>query len=574
MTAAAPTPAAFRSLAELQDRHAAVSHRVGKDVSAPDHLAAVEEFVRRAAATGAVLDAREDRAAAQSLINFWVSRLSASVRGAGRDGRPLSVPDLGDTLLAPFDPGEVAAAAAVADAWLAAASPDERRLARRVLLRLVRMRPAGAEFDAVPVVRAALYDLDAPEAVDAVLARLAAAGVVRRKPGDAPELDVFSLRAPGLMATWRPLADAMSERVRFRDGVGAWAGADRPPGVLADGDPLEDARRYHDRNPAEREYVAASLAEQGRRLATAAADRRWKRAWRTLAGFAAAGWAVAVVLLVFEIRARRAADAARREAETLAEMVELDGSAQGISFLALATLLQDESKEAAVHAARKLLLLQTVRQVVFARNPKTWEAARGNWDRLRRQLAEDPKGGDWFDQFFGRQRPDPTNPFDPGHKEEFDLLTGGPPVDGMTAADLRARVRALRTVSEYLWKYIVVADTRAALGQIRPGVVGQAADAAEKLAEAAAAGKPLADARPHRVAFWRVYGSGVVLLAPGGTLKEAQDSTLWKQADEVAAALTAWEDAGGGPAAPDVRDRLRKAADALRAVRADLGPGR
>jgi hypothetical protein len=555
----------------LQDWHADVSRRAGKDVLAPDNLAAVREFVRRAAATGAVLDARDDRAAAQSLINFWLARVSACAREARRDGRSGPVPDLGDTLLAEFDEGEVAAAAAAADAWLAGATADERRLARRVLLRLVRLRPAGAEFDAVPVVRAAVYDQDPPEAVDAVLGKFEAAGVVRRKPGEVPGLDLFSLRSPGLMATWRPLTDAMAERTRFRDGVGAWDRSGRPPGVLADGEPLEDARRYHDRNPAEREYVTASLSDQTRRLEAAAADHRWKRRWRVLAAFAAVGWVGAVVGWGFEIQSRRKAQAEEQKASTLTEMAELDGAAQSISFLALSSLLQDENRMA-VHAARKLLLMQIVRQVAFARNQKAWEAARESWDRLRRQLTADKKDGSWFDQFFGRQRPDPTNPFDPGHKAEFDLLTGGPSLEEMTAADLRSRVGALRTVSEYLRKYIVVDETQAALGQIRPGVVDQAATAAEKLAAAARDGKPLADAQPHQVSFWRVFGSGVVLLAPEDDMVKAEDSPLWKLSDEVAAALTAWEDAGEGPASPEVRDRLTAAAAALREVRKSLEP--
>src|SRR4029079_2672283 len=38
------------------------------------------EFIRRAVATGTVLDSREERSVAQSLTNFWAKRLKASPR--------------------------------------------------------------------------------------------------------------------------------------------------------------------------------------------------------------------------------------------------------------------------------------------------------------------------------------------------------------------------------------------------------------------------------------------------------------------------------------------------------------
>ena len=67
-------PQRFDSLATMQDRHAELVKEIGTDVLAPGSPERVTAFVRRGAATGAILDAQDDRAAAQGL------RRSASTR--------------------------------------------------------------------------------------------------------------------------------------------------------------------------------------------------------------------------------------------------------------------------------------------------------------------------------------------------------------------------------------------------------------------------------------------------------------------------------------------------------------
>ena len=68
------SPSPFASLAGMQERHSALVKEIGNDVLAVGNPDSIAEFIHRGVATGRMLDAREDRAAAQSLINFWVSR--------------------------------------------------------------------------------------------------------------------------------------------------------------------------------------------------------------------------------------------------------------------------------------------------------------------------------------------------------------------------------------------------------------------------------------------------------------------------------------------------------------------
>jgi len=65
--------AAFVSLSELQENHATLVKQVGKDLGSPANQERIGQFVHKCITTGAVLDAPDDRAAAQSLILFWTA---------------------------------------------------------------------------------------------------------------------------------------------------------------------------------------------------------------------------------------------------------------------------------------------------------------------------------------------------------------------------------------------------------------------------------------------------------------------------------------------------------------------
>ena len=82
-----PAAEGFPSLSALQENHPALVKEVGPDVLAAGNPDRIVEFVRRGQATGAILDSKEDRAAAQALINFWTARLASAARTA-RGPRP------------------------------------------------------------------------------------------------------------------------------------------------------------------------------------------------------------------------------------------------------------------------------------------------------------------------------------------------------------------------------------------------------------------------------------------------------------------------------------------------------
>jgi hypothetical protein len=264
------SPVPFGSPAEMQDRHAELIKEIGPDVLSAENRDRIAEFIGRAAATGKALDAKDERAAAQGLINFWVARQSAATRTAGRKGskdspEAIEAPRFDETLLADFDPETVQSAAASADAWLQTPFASETSLPRHVMLRLVRLRSDSSTFDSVPTVRSALFDLDTPDRVDSTIAGLNSAGVVRVRPGESPEMDRIALRFPDLMTAWPALAGWLRERVRFREHVNAWNQAGRPASQLYEGAQLHEIQTYHDRNRFERKFTDASRDRERRR---------------------------------------------------------------------------------------------------------------------------------------------------------------------------------------------------------------------------------------------------------------------------------------------------------------------
>src|SRR5262249_39917518 len=160
-----------------------------------------------------------------------------------------------------FDPRTIDEAVRAADAWLKRQDVDQG-LARRILLRLIRLPADKTAFDAVPTVRGALYDLDAAEPVNAVIAGLVAAGVVRVTKAESEELDRVALRSPDLLGNWPTLQGWCEERRLFRSHVGEWESSGRPADALVSLDELDEARQYHDRNKVERDFVNASADRQ------------------------------------------------------------------------------------------------------------------------------------------------------------------------------------------------------------------------------------------------------------------------------------------------------------------------
>ena len=105
MTMATTTPGAsisasagagprFDKLADMQAAHAALLKQQRDEGNLPE-VPAIEDFIARGRATGAVLDGDAEREDAQIMLDYWATRL---VR-AGRD--------LPDTALADFDPEQL-----------------------------------------------------------------------------------------------------------------------------------------------------------------------------------------------------------------------------------------------------------------------------------------------------------------------------------------------------------------------------------------------------------------------------------------------------------------------------------
>jgi hypothetical protein len=375
----------FSSLVELQQAHDDLSRSQASTSRTASDPARVAEFIRRAVATGAVLDGREERSVAQSLTNFWAKRLKASTRAAAAsdasqsspaDGtapstevpprpapsgaaarpslRPSPAPSdsvsagdlplsesalagdsalaaeklasrpadgdlIEDTLLAEYDSGTLRDSAAAADRVIETLSAEDAELARRLVLRLVRLRPEGKKFDAIPTSRAAMQTYGDPAAVDRIIDRLAATGVVRVTPGENPLADRIGLRSVDLREVWPRLNEWMDARVAFRtrassppsesgisrfaDSVFTWLTkhlasisrffvrlrrrvAPTPSTEISERE-LDDAETYHDPNARESEYLRR-VRDRRRRLNEA--NRVLVVLATILLAFAALGW--------------------------------------------------------------------------------------------------------------------------------------------------------------------------------------------------------------------------------------------------------------------------------------------
>jgi hypothetical protein len=92
--AAGPAVDPFRSLGALRVAHTELLktfHTLDEEKLPPEFLAAIQTFLARGRASGLLFDVDEDRADAQTLLNYWTTVLY----GAGVLGRP--------TLLVDFD---------------------------------------------------------------------------------------------------------------------------------------------------------------------------------------------------------------------------------------------------------------------------------------------------------------------------------------------------------------------------------------------------------------------------------------------------------------------------------------
>ena len=131
------SPERFASLSALRSAHADLL-RVTDDDPTPGDLDRVADFLRKAAATGAILDTPDDRKQAQGLIDYWAASLQSEYRDACRKLGPDALQiKTGDLVLNEFDAGSIRQLAEAAQDWLDGLPPETQDVARRVLMRLV-----------------------------------------------------------------------------------------------------------------------------------------------------------------------------------------------------------------------------------------------------------------------------------------------------------------------------------------------------------------------------------------------------------------------------------------------------
>ena len=260
---------AFLSLEALRSGHSDLLQSVpdSEDKITESDVGRIREFLRRTAATGKVLDTAIDRKQVQGLLDYWSATLYS--QGHREPGGSADVERLprDETVLAEFKTSTVDKVAQAADAWFRQLTEGDRDLARRILLRLVRLPREGQKLQTIVVIRSALDQLGSPTRVDTILEGLASAGVIRVEKAAQPEDDQISLRFDALTRSWKQYACWIDRRVRFRDAASFWNASGRDRTALIRDELLDEAMDFHDKNELEQNFVAASRERDARRIA-------------------------------------------------------------------------------------------------------------------------------------------------------------------------------------------------------------------------------------------------------------------------------------------------------------------
>ena len=151
------TSDAFPTLEALRSGHSDLLQSVPdlEDQITESDVGRIREFLRQAAATGKVLDTAVDRKQVQGLLDYWSATLYS--QGHREPGGSADVERLprDETVLAEFKTSTVEKVTEAADAWFRQLNEGNRDLARRILLRLVRLPCEGHKLQTVVVTRSA-----------------------------------------------------------------------------------------------------------------------------------------------------------------------------------------------------------------------------------------------------------------------------------------------------------------------------------------------------------------------------------------------------------------------------------
>jgi tetratricopeptide (TPR) repeat protein/cellulose biosynthesis protein BcsQ len=162
-----------------------------------------------------------------------------------------------------------------ADATWAGLKPEDERVARRALLRLVRLADVGEQGgDSRLLLRLSKFD----RAAQNVLRNLAATPLITIDPDATPEESLVQLASDDLLRYWPRLQSWVQEdrefllwRQKLNVAVTEWRRLSEDNGALLTGAPLElakswQSRRADDLNENEIAYIARCVAEEDRRL--------------------------------------------------------------------------------------------------------------------------------------------------------------------------------------------------------------------------------------------------------------------------------------------------------------------
>jgi hypothetical protein len=450
----------------------------------------------------------------------------------------------------------------------------DKRAARLLFLDLLRPT-VGVEVVRKRMRRESLRRHAAVGRVDEVLRRFTDAGLLRMTKGADTEDDRFEVGHEALIRNWPRLSDWLQEKQRTSEKelrVAAtaklWADAGRCDGYLLTGPALDEAAAYAGASPEVADLVAASRAKQARDARRRARVRRAVilvlsllcvalaiTTWRALRNADEAR----VAQKTAELNAIEARNAQAREA-VLRQALELTAEADSASTQVITTLLMNENPQLA-HAAKKLLVLQTLGQVPFPLTEEGRRVAAANWVQLKGELMIHDKHAWWFKKTLtGQDR----------EREEFglqiDLITTSRPAD-------RKTVEALRTVSKFFRKWIVfdsedmnVIQLRDhAFARVRKVLVREVTVAADRISASADEGRPAGEVSPFRNMFWHLYSCELVMFEAN---PDQEPTFLQTVTAEFAETLWEWETSPYRRASPEVvrglkksRDKIREAAD-------------
>ncbi|MBS0207001.1 MAG: hypothetical protein JSS49_29345 [Planctomycetes bacterium] len=504
----------FTSLEDLRTEHGRLLRASKESSGATDAdtetvADKIVRFLARARATGARLDYPSDREAAQSVLDYWTASLFTLPNGVcAAQALPSAIPgvtsDAVNLQLEPFDPSTIDDVMKVADTWLNGPDADQV-LARRLMLHLLRLSADKPEFDVVPTIRGALYDLDAVELVDQTIEGLVRAGVARVTRGETKEMDRVALRTPDLILRWATLKKWCDERREFRHRVEQWNAAGRPDADLASDAALDEARQYHDRNKLERDFVNASADQQARNLKQAAVDRRAKVAWSILALLALAGWFFTAVNIDASRRnASRAeknsviaSDNARKAENNAREAKTNAAEARKNAIEAKKAQKEAEDRKEELERRRQLTdlrrLVRALAEVVTASDVDQHVLALQKWDKLVDEI--------------GREEPFHSSlDFDSLRKTVTDPTTAN-----LSPSDLN-RIRTLRN------KLIEGSDLDDSIKLGREQSFALVEVSVRGIYDTLQQGKPVSEAEPFIREFWTQYW-GEMLLFEGGDVE-------------------------------------------------------